>query len=457
MNELTPIRQLVQHVCRCESGRIPKAERQKARRRMLDVLGCALGGAQAPGNRELLELLRQKEGPQKATVWAHGGALAMEDAALINSVSCRSYDFEVMTPAHLYACIVPTALAVGQAYGRSLAQVLDALVLATDVCARVAEASGLDAPKGFDPAGTSALLGAVTAAGRLMELDERQQLFAYGHSLNMMCGSFENMWAGSTSFKFNQGWAAWCGIFSAKLALIGWTAPTDPLQGRAGYYALYTSGGRSRPEHLTRGLGKQFYDMVIHKPYPSCRFNHSAIQCALALRERYEIKPEQVQAVHMYLPAWQTGLFICAPFAPSQEFAQGSALFNMRFNTACALTYGQVLPHLFTPQVILDPELARLARRVDIAPLPKEDPHQGRMEILLADGRSLCHELEFVKGDVPGDEMTDEEFIEKYWYNVGFNGRVQKEQADQILALCRQGESARDLARLMEQMVCKEA
>ena len=41
----------------------------------------------------------------------------------------------------------------------------------------------------------------------------------------------------------------------------------------------------------------------------------------------------------------------------------------------------------------------------------------------------------------PATEMTDEEFVEKYWYNVGFNGRVQREQADQILALCRQGET----------------
>lgn len=100
MNEPAPVRQLVQYVCGCESSRIPQKERQKARRRMMDVLGCAFGGAYAPGNRELLELLRQKEGPQKAAVWVYGGALAMEDAALINSVSCRSYDFEVMTPVH---------------------------------------------------------------------------------------------------------------------------------------------------------------------------------------------------------------------------------------------------------------------------------------------------------------------------------------------------------------------
>lgn len=330
-------------------------------------------------------------------------------------------------------------------------------MLATDVCARVVKASGLDAPKGFDPAGTSTLLGAVTVAGRLMELKEQQMLYAYGHSLNMMCGSFENMWAGSTSFKFNQGWAAWCGIFSAKLAQIGWTAPTDPLQGRAGYYALYTGNGCVQPQHLTQGLGEEFYDLVIHKPYPSCRFNHSAIQCALALRQQYGIDPAQVQAVRMYLPPWQTGLFVCAPFAPQKEFVQGSALFNMRFNTACALIHGQVMPHLFTPEVILDPALGRLARRVEIAPLPQGDPHQGRMEILLADGRSLCHELDLVKGDVPGAEMTEEEFEEKYRYNVNFNGCLQEGQADEVLALCRQGESAGDLVRLMEQMVCHKA
>lgn len=454
MKEQSGTEQLARHVCRCKHGQIPESARQQARQRTLDILGCAFGGAYAPGNRELLELLRQKSGPQKATVWVYGGKLALEDAALMNSVLCRSYDFEIMTPAHLYAAVIPTAVAVGEALERTQDEVLDAIVLAADVCARVVRASGLDLPKGFDPAGTSTLLGTVTATGRLMGLGEKELLYAYGHGLNMMCGSFENMWAGSASFKFNQGWAAWCGIFAAKLARIGWTAPVDPLLGRAGYYALYTSGGCAEPEHLTRALGSEFYDLVIHKPYPSCRFNHSAIQCALALRRDHLFTAASVESVRISLPAWQTGLFVCAPFAPDKAFPQGGALFNMHFATACALLYGEVKPHLFTPQVILDPALAALAGRVDIRSLPQDDGCQARMEIVLQGGQRIATELEQVKGDVPGDPMTDEEFEQKYWYNLDFNAHVPREQGRRVLALCRSGRTSEELGELVQGMVC---
>ena len=243
MNELTPHTAAGTALCRCESGRIPEAERQKARRRMLDVLGCALGGAK-PRKPGAAGAAAAKRGPAKATVWAHGGALAMEDAALINSVSCRSYDFEVMTP----PTCTPASCPQPWPWARPMAEVWHRCWTRwcwPPTCARVAEASAWTRPRGSilpvpqlcwgghrrrPPDGT----GRAPAAVRL-----------WPQPGNMMCGSFENMWAGSTSFKFNQGWAAWCGIFSAKLALIGWTAPTDPLQGRAGYYALYTSGGCS--------------------------------------------------------------------------------------------------------------------------------------------------------------------------------------------------------------------
>ncbi len=455
MKERSEMEQLVHHVCCCKHAQIPESARQKSRLRMLDVLGCAFGGAYASGNQELLKLLRQKSGPQKATVWVYGGELAMEDAALMNSVLCRSYDFEVMTPAHLYAAVIPTAIAVGEAMQRTEEDVLDAIVLATDLCARVVQASGMDAPKGFDPAGTSTLLGTITAAGRLMELNEKELLYAYGHGLNMMCGSFENMWAGATSFKFNQGWAAWCGIFATKLARIGWTAPTDPLLGRAGYYKLYTSGGCAAPEHLTCALGSEFYDLVIHKPYPSCRFNHSAIQCALALRRDYLFQIDSVKSICISLPAWQTGLFVCAPFEPGEAFPEGSALFNMRFNTACALIHGEVKPHLFTPQFILEPAVAALCEKVIIQPLPQGDKCQGRMEIILQGGQRIGTQLEQVKGDVPGDPMTREEFEQKFWYNLDFNGRVPCEQGKLLLTLCETGRTQTELGEILQAMVCR--
>ena len=454
MNGNTAISQIARHICTCDTNSILEQHRAIARRRMMDVLGCAFGGAHAPGNQELLALLRQKGGKEESSVWVYGDRLPLEEAAMVNSVLCRSYDYEIMTPAHLYATLIPTALAVGETCGSSLREVLDAVVLASDLCARVVGASGMDIPKGFDPVGTSTLLGAAAVAGRLMKAGEQQMLFAFGHALNMMCGSFENMWAGATSFKFNQGWSSWCGIFAVKLAQIGWTAPTDALQSSAGYYKLYTSNGCVNPAYLTEGLGHIFRDFVIEKPWPSCRFNHSAIQCVLQLKATHLFSPESIEKIIISLPAFQTSLFVCAPFAV-REYPLGDALFNMRFNTACALLYGEVKPHSYTEEVIRSPEIRRLADRIEILPLPEGDGRAAAMEVRFLDGNHIETSLDHVKGDVPGSPMTDEELESKFWYNLDFCGQAGRERGRALLALCGGGETAEDLCRLIGRMTAQ--
>ena len=451
MTTETAISQLARHICTCDTNAIPENSRDFARRLMMDVLGCAFGGAHAPGNKELLELLQRKGGKAESTVWVYGESMPLEEAAMVNSILCRSYDYEIMTPAHLYASLVPTAVTVGEVCGSSLRQVLDAIVLAADVCARVIGASGLDIPRGFDPVGTSTLLGATAVAGRLMGLDQRQMVFAFGHSLNMMCGSFENMWAGATSFKFNQGWSSWCGIFAAKLAQIGWTAPTDALQGTAGYYKLYTSNGCANPAYLTDDLGHSFRSFVIEKPWPSCRFNHSAIECALQLKTTHLFSPENIQKVSIYLPAFQTNLFVCAPFQV-RDYPLGDALFNIRFSTACALIHGEVKPHIYTQSVIESPEIRALADRIEVAALPAEDKRAIVMKMELQSGSLVETSLDDVKGDVPDRPMTDTELENKYWYNLGFCGKVSQEQGKKLLALCCSGETAEDLTQLIKLM-----
>jgi ABC-type antimicrobial peptide transport system ATPase subunit len=43
-----------------------------AKNRIIDVIGCAIGGANAPGNSALIDLVK-KWGGAEATIWIHGG------------------------------------------------------------------------------------------------------------------------------------------------------------------------------------------------------------------------------------------------------------------------------------------------------------------------------------------------------------------------------------------------
>jgi len=95
---------------------------EKARHRVIDVIGCAVGGANAPGCAMLLSLLQGWGGKKESSVLGQRVRLPVHNAALMNSVMARSYEFEPSgtfpdgegTPVHVSGTTVPVALAVGK-------------------------------------------------------------------------------------------------------------------------------------------------------------------------------------------------------------------------------------------------------------------------------------------------------------------------------------------------------
>ena len=95
---------------------------EDAKKRIIDVVGCAVGGADGPGNAALLEMLKEWGGTRQATVLVHGGKFPAGHVAMLNSIMARSYDFEVMSPlidgatvpAHITGTTVMTAIAMAE-------------------------------------------------------------------------------------------------------------------------------------------------------------------------------------------------------------------------------------------------------------------------------------------------------------------------------------------------------
>jgi 2-methylcitrate dehydratase PrpD len=166
---------------------------EKARNRIIDVMGCAVAGVNASGCSMLLDLMRGWGGSKESTILGAGGKLPVHHAALMNSVLARSYDFEPTgaliegksTPSHISGTTVPVALSVGEFKGASGRDVLTAMILGDDVAARVVAASQLNIDSGWDSTGTVNVLGAAVAAGRLWNLNQNQMVNALGISLNL--------------------------------------------------------------------------------------------------------------------------------------------------------------------------------------------------------------------------------------------------------------------------------
>ena len=71
-----------------------------AKNRVIDVLGCLIGGANAPGNPALLKLVKRWGGKKEATILVHGGKAPAQTVAMLNTIMARSFDFEVMSYVH---------------------------------------------------------------------------------------------------------------------------------------------------------------------------------------------------------------------------------------------------------------------------------------------------------------------------------------------------------------------
>jgi 2-methylcitrate dehydratase PrpD len=176
-------------------------------------VGCAIGGANGPGNRELIDLVKGWGGKGEATILMHGGKVLVQDAAMINAVMVRSYDFEEQSPsAHQNATIIPVALAMGEMKQLNGKDFLTALIWEQIL----GTASMRALTSTFSTAGTNIgslhtlRLGGI--AGRILGLTPEQLRNAFGLALHQTAGSIQSYWDCDTTYKLNNGFAARSGI-----------------------------------------------------------------------------------------------------------------------------------------------------------------------------------------------------------------------------------------------------
>jgi 2-methylcitrate dehydratase PrpD len=455
----TPIEELSANVLDARFEDFDQATLDNAKSRIIDVVGCLIGGANAVGNSALIDLVKEWGGKEEATILIYGGKVPTHHAAMVNSVMARSFDFEaliplidgVQVPAHISGTTIPTAVTMGEAKRINGKELITALLVGDDIAIRVLGASGFWLNLGWDNTGTVNMIGATAIAGRLLGLNKKQMRNAFGITLNQIAGSFQSIWDGSTTFKLYQGLSARNGIFSAQLAKAGWTAPEDALLSRFGYYHLYTEGCIN-PEILTRNLGKEYYVESVFKPYPGCRGTHPAIDCALALVRNHHIKAEDIEEVVLYIPRGGLEAFYGRPFRIG-EFPHANAAFNCQYAAANTLLRGSVKPEHFSEESIRDPRINALIKKIKLAELPDAPTLSAKLSVKMKDGRELDEFNDSPKGDPLRNPMSKDEIIAKFMDNVDFSQKVSRDNAQKVLELLENLEKLDSVNKIVELLI----
>jgi 2-methylcitrate dehydratase PrpD len=436
----TAMDEIIANVLEAQFEAIDLDTLQNAKDRIIDTVGCLIGGAGDPSNPELVRLIKDYGGKPEATILMYGGKVPAANAAMVNCVLCRSFDYEPvspvvegsMAPGHVSGTTVMTALTLSEAVGAGGRELITAMLLGDDLAARLLNTCEFTLALGWDGNGTANALGATAIAGRLLGLNEKQLRNAFGLVLSQLGGSAQNISESTTAFKLPLGLAARNAIFSAELAAAGWTAPKDALQGRFGYYDLFTSGIRDE-ELLTKDLGKKFWGDRTFKPYPSCRGTHGPIDCALDIVNNHGVDPDSIEEVTVHLPPGALNGVLTKPWEIG-DFPHGDAIFSFRFTVATALLKGSVRPEHFTEEAIRDPKTNEFIKKIGFADLPPQKTGFA-LTVRTKDGGEYAGESAIARGDIPGNPLSRDELVAKFWGNVEFAHKHKKSDAEKLLEL----------------------
>lgn len=464
----TAIEGLSRNVIKTKYEAFNKPILEFAKNRVIDVIGCALGGVNAKGNTALIEMVKEWGGRKEATILGYGFKAPAHNVAMINSMMVRSYDYEtsgyyfqgMAFPCHSASVTTTTAFTMSEYLRVSGKDLLTALILGDDLLARLTAAADWtyaidDSP--WDCSGTMSKWGATAIAGRLLGLDEEQMKNAFGIVVDTVQCTKQSMYDGADSFKLHSGLASRDAIISVKLASKGFTGLKDALLSKYGFLPSYFPHYLTLlPEILTKDLGKQFYSGagVGHKYYPCCGSNDLYIECTLQIIEKHSIDPQGITEIIVGVAPNRN-----SPVLQPYDFnvaSQIRATFNVPYNIANILVRKCVtkLEH-FTDDAVRDPEVVKLARKAKFATIATSSLKGVQIIIKMKDGKSYVASADSVKGG-PGKQLTKEEIKDKFRKNIAFTNIVTKENSEKALDMLDHLEEIDDVSKISKLLVARK-
>jgi 2-methylcitrate dehydratase PrpD len=451
------VEQLSEHILTTRFESFGHETIEAAKLRLIDAVSCTVGGANASGNDALLGLIRSWGGAQQATVLAHGDRVPLQYAAMMNAMMCRSFDFEVTGPeaeginagkmvGHVCSTTEPTALSVSEFTRASGKDLLTVVILGGDIGARIAVSDEFNFDKCFEVCGTANAFGATALVGRLMGLNQKQMVNAFGILLNLMAGSFQSLWDGVHTFKLPGAMAAYNSVLSVQMSMHGFKGVKDALGSPQGYFSLYANN--AKPANAVADLGRIFYVKGMHKLHPSCYGVHNPIESALEIVRDHTFDAADVASVTLEVPPNRIKHFLNQPVNADDE--QPRSLFSIPYGIANVLVRKEVRIEHYTDSHFRDPTVLELTHKVHLLPnLPMGKNHAGRLTVHMKNGETFSAYRESPLGWAE-NPVSASDVREKYWRNIEFSGTVSRTNAAKALALLDQIEEIDDVSTLTD-------
>lgn len=342
-------------------------------------------------------------------------------AALANGASAHAREMDEMfyyAGAHFGCAVVPAMMSLAHEADLDLGEVYDALIVGTEVMARVGIAMNRSHPaKGWHSTSTLGVIAAAAACGRLLGFDPNAMLNGLSLAVSMAAGP--KIQFGVAAKPLHAGLAAHDGILAAKLAASGVQGNPHALEGKHGFGELYGGDMLADWTKVTPAEGDPLAiesHGLAFKRYPNCASTHRCLDALHSLILEHDLKPHDVQRIEARVgKVNMLNLKYPEPRSPKE------AMFSMQFALATMLRYRNVTLADFTPQAIADERTKSLMPLIEMQLHPSaastietgENLFAHTVIVTLRNGQCLEREVQYAKG-MMRNPFTEEERKAKF-------------------------------------------
>lgn len=445
--------QLARFVVESSLDDIPENIYDEALRAIVNYMGCAIGGADEPAMVTALDTLMPFTGKPTAQVLGRGESCDPLYAALFNGIGSHVHEYDDTLPKNYIHPSIPVASALfayasANREGEQVVtgkEFLQAFILGFDVESRIGNAvypAHYDA--GWHITSTTGVFGAAAAVGKLLKLDVRQMVWAFGLAATQAAGIREMF--GSMAKSFQPGRAAQNGYTSALLAKQDFTAGEAALEGPRGFAPVTAS--EYDLDKITHRLGDH-YELLdnAYKPYACGLVVHPTIDACSQIREKYAVDPGQIEEINLRVAP------IVLDLCNKKDLKRAlQSKYSIYHAAAIGLVRGKGGLREFTEEAIADPVLANLRSKTKAVGDEAITGDQVDVNIQLSSGESIHFFLEASLGNVErplSNAQLDDKFIDQATL------LLPQEQVVSLLEACWEMKSSANVGQIVDLAVKK--
>ena len=370
---------------------IPAPALQRAKDCITDAVATIIYGAQLPWSKMIIAYARSTSGGGRSQILGTGNApVHPAAAAFAQGAMAHAFELDNLTKpdsgGHPGAVLFSSALAMAQDRGLGGQALLTALVAGAEVMIRIGYATGhTDEERGFHAPSSCGPFGGAITVGHLLGFDAARMSNALGIAGSCSGGllAFAHSGDGAMVKRFNLGRGAEGGVVAASLAESGFTGPSTVIEGEGGFLRAFCP--KWDTAELTDGLHTNFKTMTIMIKRYACHITaHTPVEAILDLRQQHGFTAADVAAISVAgSPRMATVNNIPAP--KDVLLAQ----FSIPFCVALALYRDPVDPASFDENVMNDPAITAMVRRVTMSATPGQSNLElaSTVTVTLQDGR----------------------------------------------------------------------